>query len=61
MSIGVFVDKKQQPTEEEIHQVMGPNLSVWQELVEFIVDDIDGFRNGEEQPDDLTLLVTKAI
>lgn len=31
------------------------------ELVELIVDDIDRFRDGEEQPDDLTLLVTKAL
>ncbi len=32
-----------------------------QELVEVIVNDIDQFRGGEEQPDDLTLLVTKAV
>jgi sigma-B regulation protein RsbU (phosphoserine phosphatase) len=32
-----------------------------QELAELIVKDIDQFRNGEEQPDDLTLLITKAI
>jgi serine phosphatase RsbU (regulator of sigma subunit) len=32
-----------------------------QELVNIIVEDIDKFRAGEEQPDDLTLLVTKAI
>jgi sigma-B regulation protein RsbU (phosphoserine phosphatase) len=32
-----------------------------QELVDIIVDDIDNFRNSEEQPDDLTLLVTKAV
>ncbi|MCK6624449.1 MAG: SpoIIE family protein phosphatase [Anaerolineae bacterium] len=31
------------------------------ELVKIIVSDIDHFRNGEEQPDDLTLLVTKAV
>jgi len=31
------------------------------DLVKIIVSDIDHFRNGEEQPDDLTLLVTKAI
>jgi sigma-B regulation protein RsbU (phosphoserine phosphatase) len=30
-----------------------------QELVDIIVEDIDTFRNGAEQPDDLTLLVTK--
>jgi sigma-B regulation protein RsbU (phosphoserine phosphatase) len=32
-----------------------------QALVDTIVNDIDSFREGEEQPDDLTLLVTKAI
>jgi sigma-B regulation protein RsbU (phosphoserine phosphatase) len=31
------------------------------ELVTTIVEDIDNFRNGEEQPDDLTLMVIKAI
>jgi serine phosphatase RsbU (regulator of sigma subunit) len=31
------------------------------ELVKIIVSDVDHFRNGEEQPDDLTLLVTKAV
>ncbi len=36
MSIGAFVDKKYQPSEDEIHRVIGPKLSVWQELVEFI-------------------------
>lgn len=32
-----------------------------QELVQTIVNDVDRFRNGAEQPDDLTLLVTKVI
>ncbi len=32
-----------------------------QELADIIVNDIDKFRDGEDQPDDLTLLVTKAI
>lgn len=32
-----------------------------QELNDIIVNDIDAFRDGEEQPDDLTLLVTKAV
>ena len=32
-----------------------------QELVDIIVGDVDKFRNGEDQPDDLTLLVTKAL
>ncbi|NJN98331.1 MAG: SpoIIE family protein phosphatase [Anaerolineales bacterium] len=31
------------------------------EVVKIIVSDVDHFRNGEEQPDDLTLLVTKAV
>jgi serine phosphatase RsbU (regulator of sigma subunit) len=31
------------------------------DLAEVIINDIDTFRDGEEQPDDLTLLVTKAI
>jgi sigma-B regulation protein RsbU (phosphoserine phosphatase) len=32
-----------------------------QKLVELIIEDVDNFRDGEEQPDDLTLLVTKAL
>ena len=32
-----------------------------QEMVDIIVEDVDNFRNGAEQPDDLTLLITKAI
>ncbi len=32
-----------------------------QELTDIIVNDVDNFRDGEEQPDDLTLLVTKAV
>lgn len=31
------------------------------DLVKIIVSDVDHFRDGEEQPDDLTLLVTKAV
>jgi sigma-B regulation protein RsbU (phosphoserine phosphatase) len=31
------------------------------DLLKIIVSDVDNFRNGEEQPDDLTLLVTKAV
>ncbi|MBE7554386.1 MAG: serine/threonine-protein phosphatase [Anaerolineales bacterium] len=31
------------------------------DLVKIIVSDIDQFRSGTEQPDDLTLLVTKAV
>jgi len=36
MSIGAFVDKKHQPSEAEIQQVMGSKLTVWQELVQFL-------------------------
>lgn len=32
-----------------------------QELIDIMVDDIDSFRKDADQPDDLTLLVTKAI
>lgn len=32
-----------------------------EELVKIIVAEIDQFRDGEEQPDDLTLLITKAV
>jgi sigma-B regulation protein RsbU (phosphoserine phosphatase) len=32
-----------------------------QELLQIIVNNIDRFRDGEEQPDDLTLLVTKSV
>lgn len=32
-----------------------------QDLADIIVTDVDKFRDGEEQPDDLTLLVTKAL
>lgn len=32
-----------------------------QELVDIIVNDVDRFRDGADQPDDLTLLVTKAV
>jgi phosphoserine phosphatase RsbU/P len=32
-----------------------------QEIVDAIVADVDRFRDGEDQPDDLTLLVVKAL
>lgn len=32
-----------------------------QALVDIIVEDVDNFRNGADQPDDLTLLVTKVV
>lgn len=38
MSIGVFVDKKNQPSEDEIHQAISSKLSEWQELIQFIRD-----------------------
>jgi len=36
MSIGVFTDKKHQPTDDEILQVIGSQVSVWQALIQFI-------------------------
>jgi hypothetical protein len=36
MSIGAFTDKKHQPTEAEMLKVIGPKLSAWQELIQFI-------------------------
>ena len=36
MSIGVFVDKKYQPSEAEIQQVLGSKLAIWQTLVDYI-------------------------
>jgi hypothetical protein len=36
MSIGAFTDRKHEPTEDEILEVIGPKLSVWQELGQFI-------------------------
>lgn len=36
MSIGAFTDKKHRPTEDEIQQVIGPKLSAWQKLIQFI-------------------------
>lgn len=36
MSIGVFTDKKQHPTEQEILAMIGPQVTLWQELIQFI-------------------------
>ncbi len=36
MSVGIFTDKKQQPTEAEVQAAIGPRLSLWQELIQFI-------------------------
>lgn len=36
MIIGVFTDKNNQPTEEEILKAIGPKLSAWWELVQYI-------------------------
>ena len=36
MSIGAFTDKKHQPTEAEIQEAIGSQLTAWQELIRFI-------------------------
>lgn len=36
MSVGVFIDKKQQPTDAEVHKAIGSKLSLWQELIQDI-------------------------
>ncbi len=36
MSIGCFTDKKVQPDESAIIQAVGPKLSAWQALVQYI-------------------------
>ena len=67
------VENAQAPTSlEETRLAMGKWIETQQiiardahrsakELTDIIINDIDEFRDGEEQPDDLTLLVTKAI
>jgi hypothetical protein len=32
MSVGIFIEKKVQPTEAQIIEALGPSLPVWQEL-----------------------------
>jgi hypothetical protein len=36
MSIGLFTDKRHNPTEAEILEAIGSRLSIWQELTRFI-------------------------
>ncbi len=36
MGVGVFTDKKHQPTDAEVYEAIGSRLSAWQELVRFI-------------------------
>ena len=36
MSIGLFIDKKHQPTDAEVREAIGARLPLWQELVCFI-------------------------
>jgi hypothetical protein len=36
MSVGVFIDKKHQPTNTEILEAIGHRFSIWQELVRFV-------------------------
>jgi hypothetical protein len=38
MSIGAFTDRKHQPTQDEMLSAIGPRLSAWQELIQFIHD-----------------------
>lgn len=36
MSVGVFSDKKHQPSEAEIHDAIGSKFSIWRDLIQFI-------------------------
>jgi len=36
MSIGIFTDKKQQPPEVEVLAMIGPQVPLWHELIQFI-------------------------
>ncbi len=36
MSIGLFTDKKHQPSDEEVLEAIGARLPLWQDLVRFI-------------------------
>jgi hypothetical protein len=38
MSVGIFTERKHQPTDAEIRQAIGPKLSLWQTLLRFIRD-----------------------
>jgi len=52
MSIGLFTDKKHQPTDTEIHKAIGSRLSLWQELIRYI-------REGYAVQEDLKFLYGK--
>ena len=36
MSIGAFVDKEHQPSDEEIQQVIGSKMPLWEDLIRYI-------------------------
>jgi hypothetical protein len=36
MSIGIFTDKKQQPSDCEVVEAIGPRLAIWRELADHI-------------------------
>ena len=36
MSIGIFIEKKHQPTDTEIRQTIAPRISLWEALIDFI-------------------------
>ena len=36
MSIGIFIEKKHQPTDPEIRQAIDPRISLWEALIDFI-------------------------
>jgi hypothetical protein len=38
VSIGAFADRKHPPTQDEMLSAIGPQLSAWQELIQFIRD-----------------------
>ncbi len=52
MNIGVFTDKKQQPTEEEVLAMIGLKLPLWQDLIQFI-------RENYPSDEDFTFLYGK--
>jgi hypothetical protein len=36
MGVGIFSDKKHQPTDAEVLEAIGPRLAIWQELADYI-------------------------
>ena len=38
MSVGIFTERKHQPTDAEIDQAIGPKLPLWRALIRFIQD-----------------------